>query len=202
MKLYSVTMSPFGRTVAIVADELGLTEDIEAVATVVKPTAPNLEFQAKNPLRKIPALETEDGLVLVDSVLIVEYLCARVGDTRMLGRGGPEEWRIRTQYALARGAAECAVGARYETFVRPADKQWDAWEADQMDKIGATLASFEASPPASGGSLTVATIALACLLEYLGFRFPDLGWETKYPGLAAWLKPIAARPSFVATKPS
>ncbi|RAI00255.1 glutathione S-transferase [Acuticoccus sediminis] len=202
MQLYSVVNSPFGRTVTIVADELGLTEDIEVVPTSVKPTAPNVEFQAVNPLRKIPALKTEDGLVIVDSPVIVEYLCARVGDTRMLGRGKPDEWLIRTQYAMARGAAEAAVAARYETFARPQEKQWDAWLADLLDKVGATLSIFEAAPPAGGGSLTVADISLAVLLGYLDFRFDDLNWRASYPALAEWLKPIEARPSFTATKPS
>ena len=202
MKLYSKTMSPFGRTVTLVAEELGLSEDIEAIDTTVKPTDPNLEFQALTPLRKIPTLVTEDGLVLADSAVIVDYLCARVGDTRILARGTANEWPIRANYALVRGATEAAVAARYEGGVRPADKQWDAWIADLMDKVGAVLTHFDKAPPAATGSLTVADIALVVLLDYLDFRFADLDWRTKFPNLAAWSKPIAARASFVATKPS
>lgn len=202
VQLYTAKASPFGRTVEIVAHELGLHEDLEVVATKVTPTDPNVDYQrAVNPLRKIPALKTEEGLVIVDSTVIAEYLCARVGDTRLFARDGADQWAVLSNYALARGAAECAVGARYETAVRPQDKRFDGWVDDQMDKIGATLGHFEANPPAASGRLTIADIALGALLGYLDFRFADYGWRDRFPGLGEWLKPLAARPSFAATAP-
>ncbi|WP_075221087.1 glutathione S-transferase family protein [Acuticoccus yangtzensis] len=201
MKLYSKTLSPFGRTVSIVALELGLAEDIEEIDTTVKPTAPNTAFQALTPMRKIPALATDDGLVLTDSPVIVDYLCARVGDKRVLGRGTPAEWKIRADYALTRAATECAVAGRYETAVRPADKVWDAWVDDLADKVRAVLAVLEAAPPDHGGALTVADISLGVLLEYLDGRYGGL-WRADHPNLVAWLAPLSAHPSFVATKPT
>lgn len=199
MKLYSRPLSPFGRTVQIVAAELGLMEDIELVDTPVVPASRNEEFAKVNPLCKIPALVTEDGLTLADSALIAEYLCARVGDTRMFAKGGPDEWRVRANYILVKGASDAAVNARYEIGVRPEDKRWDDWFADQMVKLGAALDVIAADPPAAEGRLTIDAIALAVLLEYLDLRFPDFGWRGKYPTLEAWLAPLSVRPSFVAT---
>ena len=119
MKLYTAKATPFGRTVEVVAHELGLHEDLEIVATSVAPTTANAEFQAINPLRKIPALVTEEGMLVVDSPVIAEYLCGRVGDTRLFARGAPDHLSVMVDYALARGIAECAVAARYEMAVRP-----------------------------------------------------------------------------------
>ena len=85
---------------------------------------------------------------------------------------------------------------------RPAEKVWDDWVEHQLIKVAATLAFFEASPPNAGGRVTIVDVSLGALLGYLDYRFDDFGWRGRYPNLAEWLKPVAARPSFVATLPS
>lgn len=201
MKLYTAKASPFGRTVEIVAHELGLHEDIELVPTTVAPTKANDAFQAVTPLRKIPALELDDGTTIVDSTVIAEYLAARVGNAHLFAREAPHEWQVRSDYATAKGVAECAVATRYETFARPEPLRWSAFVDDQMDKIDAALARFDATPPESDGRLTIADIALGAALGYLDFRFAEHGWRDKFANLARWLEPLEERPSFVATQP-
>ena len=70
--LKSSPPSPFGRKVRIAAAILGLTDQIEIVATDTNDA--NDRIRAHNPLGKIPALIREDGGVLYDSRVIVEYL--------------------------------------------------------------------------------------------------------------------------------
>ena len=202
MKLYTAAATPFGRTVAIVARELGLDEDIEVVAVAVRPTEPNRPYAAINPLRRIPALEIEGGEVIVDSAVITAYLAARVGDTVLFADNVPERWRVASRYAIARGAAECAVGARYERAVRPEAARSAAWAADLTDKVMSALDHFEAAPPAASGRLTIDDIALGALLGYLDFRFADLGWRAGRPALAEFMERIGARDSFRATAPT
>ncbi len=202
MKLYtSKTLSPFGRTVSIVADELGLTEDIEAIDTTVKPTEPNTEFQALNPLRKIPALDTRRRTVLADSPVIVEYLCARVGDTRLLGRGTRERVddprEVRARPRGDRGGGVRPLRDRGAT----GRQAWDAWVADLMDKVGAVLPDVRQNLPEAAGRLTIVDISLAALLGYLDFRYPDPRLAGAL-ALAEWLTPLEERPSFEATKPA
>lgn len=201
MTLYGSPASPFARTVTIVVHELGLADDVAIEATAVKPTAPNVEFQALNPLRRVPALGLEDGSVIVDSPVICEYLADRVGDTRLFAKGSPDHWHVMSDYAIARQMAELAVSCRYEQAVRPEDKQWAAWVDDAFDKIGAGLARFDAAPP-SRGRLTIADIALGVTLDYLAFRFASYDWPSRAPALGLWLEPLSTRPSFAATRPS
>ncbi|MCF3935544.1 glutathione S-transferase family protein [Acuticoccus sp. M5D2P5] len=201
MKLYTTRATPFGRTVEIVAHELGLHEDIELVETVVAPAKPNPDYLAVTPLRKIPALVVEDGTLIVDSAVITDYLAARVGDTRLFARSSPDHWKVLSRYAIARGIADCAVGSRYEIAARPEDKQWPFWIEDQFERVTAGLGVFEADLPPASGSITIADIALGAALGYLDFRFADYGWRDRFPNIAAWMKPIEARPSFVATCP-
>lgn len=200
MKLYTVKTTPFGRTVEMVAHEVGLHEDLELIPTTVAPGKSNDDFQAVNPLRKIPALVTEGGELVVDSAVICEYLCGRVGDARLFARGAPDHIAVMTDYALARGIAECAVATRYETVVRPESARSEALAEDQIVRIEAALARFDRDPPARG-RLTIADIALAAALGYLDFRFAHLEWRRRFGGLVTWLEPIAARESFKATAP-
>ncbi len=203
MKLYTAGASPFGRTVELVAYELGLHDDIEIIQTKVAPASPNKDFQATAPLRKIPALVTEDGTVLGESGLITQYLAARVGDTHLYAQNSPDHWQVMSDYMLAKGMADCAVACRYELAVRPEEKRWQPWVDDQLDKIDAGLAHFAKQPPASDGRLTIAAIALGAVLGYLDFRFGDIvDWRGKYPALQEWTVPLFARPSFEATKPA
>jgi glutathione S-transferase len=106
-----------------------------------------------------------------------------------------------TRYVLARGISECAVSARYENAARPEEKRWQGWVDDQMGRIEATLALFDAKPPEPSGRLTIADIALAAALGYLDFRFSDFGWREKAPRLVPWYEAVIARPSLAATRP-
>lgn len=201
MKLYTAKATPFGRTVEIVAHELGLHEDIEIIATTVMPTKDNPEYQTLNPLRKIPALVLEDGTLLTDSGLICQYLAARVGDTHMFAQNAPDHWAVMNAYMLAKGTADCLVAARYEGFVRPKAAQWADWIADQLGKAHAALARFDAAPPATEGRLNIAAVGLGAVLGYMDFRFAQEGWRERYGNLARWAEPVLARPSFAATRP-
>jgi len=198
MRLYTAQASPFGRTVEIAAHELGVHDGLVVVPTTVAPTRKNADFQALTPLRRIPALETEDGAVIVDSTVIAAYLAERAGDKALFAYGSDEHWAVMSRYTVARGISECAVAARYESTVRPEELRWQDWLDDLMDKIGASLERFEATPPA-GDRLTIAEIALGAALGYLDFRFPDYPWRGRFPRLADWFGSVAARPSFAAT---
>src|SRR5713226_5361392 len=74
MKLHWSPRSPFVRKVMIVAHELGLTDRITLLRTVVATTRPHLPLMEENPLSKIPTLVLDDGTVLYDSPVICEYL--------------------------------------------------------------------------------------------------------------------------------
>ena len=74
MKLRYSPTSPFVRKVMVAAIETGLIERIEKIPTSVTPIKPNDDVARDNPLVKVPALTTDDGLILYDSPVICEYL--------------------------------------------------------------------------------------------------------------------------------
>lgn len=196
MILKNAPPSPFGRKVRIAAAMLGLSEGIEVVMT--DPADANDRIRVHNPLGKIPTLVLDDGPVLYDSRVIIEYLDHRAGGGTLIPPPCDERFRVLTQAALADGMIEAAILQVYETRFREADKHEPKWLAYQAGKVTRALAAFERTTPE--GPRTVADIALACALGYLDLRFAG-AWRTDHPRLVAWLADFAAEvPSFEATR--
>ena len=198
MKLYHSTTSPFVRKVMVSAIELGLADRIEKVPGKASPVARSTPVGQDNPLAKVPTLVTDDGTVLFDSRVICEYLDS-VGGGRLFPAAGAARWQALTDQALADGMTEAALLQVYEVRLRPADKQSPSWRDGQHDKVERGLDRLEQSASHFGDPVDIGTIAVACALSYLDFRFPDLAWSTRHPTLAGWYATFAARPSMAAT---
>ena len=94
MKLTFSPNSPFARKVRIAANELGLIDKIELVPATVAPTQPNEKYAHDiSPLRKLPALILDDGQVIVDSYVIVEYLDELAGG-KLIPASGAKRWQV------------------------------------------------------------------------------------------------------------
>ena len=201
MKLYHSTTSPFVRKVMVTAIELGLADRIEKVPAKVSPIVRTAPVIADNPLGKLPTMILDDGMVVYDSRVICEYLDALAGGGRIFPAPGPARWRALAEQALADGMTDAALLERYETSLRPSDKLWPQWRDGQHDKVVKALDSMERNASAYARRVDIGTIATACGLAYLDFRFVDFDWRTPRPGLAAWYADFAARPSMAATVP-
>ncbi|MFZ5617241.1 MAG: glutathione S-transferase family protein [Pseudomonadota bacterium] len=201
MKLYGSLTSPFVRAVRIAAIELGLESQIDFAPTVVRPTQPNRDYGASvNPLRRVPALETDDGQIFIDSRVIVEFLNnAAKGD--IVPKGAPARIACFNRHAVFSGATEALVSAMYEQRVRPEGKLWPEWSADQIDKAHAALdwaeQRFNDMPP----GFDLGHIALVCLIGYAQLRFPEIDWFKGRPVTKAFYDAASARRSVVGTAP-
>lgn len=72
--------SPYVRKTTIAVHEMGLTDRVRTVRTVVGGTAQHAELMKINPLGKIPTLEIGDGTVIYNSPVVIEYLDFRFSD--------------------------------------------------------------------------------------------------------------------------
>ena len=194
--LRSSPASPFGRKVKIVAHELDLMDDIEIVAADT--TDPSDVLRQQNPLGKIPALIREDGLVLYDSRVIVDYLDHLAGGDRIIPADPARRYPALALQALADGIADAALLQIYETRWREPEQQSPRWKTHQAGKVERGLAAAEAL--ALDGPIHVGHVALACALGYLDLRFAG-SWRASHPRLVAFLDDFAARvPSFEETR--
>jgi len=96
---------------------LGLDRDI-----AIEPADtmnPSDSVRAQNPLGKIPALLLEDGTVLFDSRVILEYLDHHAGGGRILPHDADARFSALRLQALADGVMDASVLLVYEGRWRP-----------------------------------------------------------------------------------
>ena len=200
MKIYYSAASPFVRKVLVAAHELGLKDRLERVPANAHPVDRDRALVAANPIGKVPTLVTDDGAILYDSRVICEYLNA-LADGALIPDDPAARWRVLTEQALGDGIADAALLVRYETFARPEPLRWADWIAGQLDKVATGLAELERRSLELGERVDVGTIAIACALGYLDFRFASLAWRDRHPNTAAWFEWFGGRESMMFTRP-
>ena len=194
MKLTFSPASPFARKVRIAAIELGLIDKIELVPAAVVPGQANEDYSRITPLKKLPVLITNEGDVILDSYVIVEYLNELVGG-KLIPAYGPRRWQVKTDHSLINGMLDSMLLCRYEKMVRPQGLQWQAWSDDHWNRAWSGLKRFENRPEVLDGPFDVAQIGLVCVLGYADFRFADCGWRKAFPKLDAFHHRMLERPS-------
>ena len=200
-KLYYASTSPYVRKVMVVAQVLGLAERIEKLDSAAHPIQRDERIATFNPLAKVPALQTPDGMSLYDSRVICEYLNASV-DGALFPAKGAERWTSLVRQALGDGLLDAALLARYEATARPPEKQWSAWVEAQLGEINAVLGEIETqaahwrSEPDDIGLITI-----GCGLGYLDFRFAEFDWRSEHPATAKWFAEFEQHPAMLATRP-
>jgi glutathione S-transferase len=207
MKLIGSTTSPYARKVRIVLAEKKLDyqfvlEDVWASDEILK----------MNPLGKVPCLvmEGQDSIsgAMFDSRVIVEYLDGLSPVGKLIPERGRERAEVRSWEALADGVLDAAILVRLErTWAgRSAEQRSDAWVQRQLGKVNSGLAAMATGLGekawCAGSHFSLADVALICCLDWLSFRFPELGWRDAYPNLARHADKLAARPSIADTVPA
>jgi glutathione S-transferase len=122
MQLIGMLDSPYVRRVAISLKVLGLPFDIDQVSVFRQFD----KFAALNPVVKAPTLITDDGVVLMDSSLILEHIAHVAPRSLMPADRTSHEIALR-QIGLALAACEKSVSIVYERNLRPEEKQHQPW---------------------------------------------------------------------------
>jgi glutathione S-transferase len=205
MILRSSPASPFGRKVRIAISLLGFDNDVRI--ETADTTDLNDSVRQQNPLGKIPVLIAEDGSVVYDSRVILDYLDHRAGGGKIIPRDATQRLAALRLQALGDGILDASILTMYEGRWRKPEMHEPKWLDHQAGKVTRALAALEAAPPPpplgamAQGLPNVGQITLACALGYRDFRFGG-SWRSDHPRLVAWLDDFAARvPVFAATKP-
>jgi glutathione S-transferase len=198
MILRSSPPSPFGRKVKLALGILGLGKEV----TIEKadPTDAADTIRQQNPLGKIPALILENGTVLYDSPVILEYLDHHAGGGKIIPREADARFKSLQLQALCDGVLDAGILLVYEGRWRPPDMAVAKWLDHQTGKVTRALATLEADPPPLTATPCVGQITLACALGYGDLRFGGK-WREGHPKLVKWLDAFAAQvPAFEATR--
>ena len=202
MKLAFSQSSPFARKVRIAAIELGLIDQIGFITPTVVPGTPNDEYARNvNLLKKLPALILDNGEVILDSYVIVEYLDELAGGGKLIPASGPTRWQVKSDHSMLQGMLDSMLLCRYEKMVRPQGLQWQAWSDDHWNRAWLGMARFENQPDKLARPFDIVQIGLVCVLGYADFRFANCGWRKAYPKLAAFYEKMLARESVKISAP-
>ncbi|WDD93652.1 glutathione S-transferase [Burkholderia sp. FERM BP-3421] len=204
MKLIGMLDSPYVRRAAISAKLLALPFEHRSVSVFRQID----EYKALSPVVKAPTLLLDDGAMLLDSSLIVDYFDRLVAPERRLM---PEELALRVRAleltGLALAAAEKTVQVVYEHSQRPGEKQHQPWLDRVLGQVEAAYGELETRVSGRPGWLigerilqADVTVAVAWrFTQYVAAHFPDLARfdPARYPALAAFSARAEALPAFV-----
>jgi glutathione S-transferase len=196
MQLIGMLDSPFVRRVAIALHYLQCPFEQRSVSVFRQMAL----FQQINPVIKAPTLLCDDGTVLMDSTLILEYIGAQTGRWLMPVDLAARRHALRV-IGLALAAMEKSVQIYYELNLRPADKQLGDWlqRIDAQATAAFTLLDTElAAQPPLTEVLDHAGIAAAVAWRFAREKLPQRFDWSHFPALAQWSEQAEALPAFLA----
>ncbi|MBL8510964.1 MAG: glutathione S-transferase family protein [Betaproteobacteria bacterium] len=201
MQLIGMLDSPYVRRVAISMRLMGLPFEHRSLSVFRHVDT----FKTINPLVKAPTLVCDDGEVLMDSSLILDYLEGLVSpEKRLLPASGQDRRDALQHISVALVAYEKTVQRYYELTLRPSDKQHQPW----LDRVSAQMADAfdwlerivaDASPWLRGERLMQDDVTIAVAWRFTQFITPGVIDPAHYPHLAAFSARAETLPDFVAT---
>ena len=190
MKLYyspgACSLSPH-----IVLREAGYSFDIEKVDLGSKKTESGADYTAVNAKGYVPALKLDDGQVLTEGPVIVQYLADRKPESKLVPANGTAE-RYKLQEWLNYITAELhkSIGSLFNP------KMPEGWQGETRTAIGKKLdylsRQLEGRSFLTGDSFSVADAYLFTVLGWTKYVGIDLA---KWPVLAAYAGRVAQRPA-------
>lgn len=176
--------SPFVRRVGIALRLYGIAFEHRPLSVFGDGEA----VRALNPLMRVPVLVLDDGFVLTESHMMLDYL-DNLAEAPLFPREEPARHRALKVAALGAGLAEKAVSLFYERRLH--DTTSPVWEARCGLQIGSVLQALEADRAARPGpwwfgeAMGHADIAVACACRFVAEAHPGLISAGTLPALTA-----------------
>ena len=197
MQLIGMLDSPYVRRVAISLQLLGLRFEHRSLSVFRTFT----QFQQINPVVKAPTLLCDDGEVLMDSTLIMQYAEA-VARPRSLMPAKLEELQHALRViGLALAACEKSVQIVYERGLRPPEKLHEPWVTRVTGQLLAAYGALEEEVARRPLALTSSAITQAGVSAAVAWHFtqqmlPEVVPAASHPSLVAFCAKAEALPQF------
>jgi glutathione S-transferase len=191
MKLYftpgACSLSPH-----IALREAGLPFELEAVDLAAKTTASGKSFLSINPKGYVPALVLDDGEVITEGAVIVQYVADQRPEQHLAPPAGTAD-RRRLQEWLHFIATELHKAFGPINSSKASDELKQALKARLMQRFAFLGQAVEDKPFLLGNTFSVADGYAYYVLRNL--RKLDPGAIARIPGLAAYFDRLSARPA-------
>jgi glutathione S-transferase len=199
MQLIGMLDSPYVRRTAISLKLLGVPFEHKAVSVF----STFEQFQSINPVVKAPSLVCDDGEVLMDSNLIIDYAESLAGPEKsLLPSNIRERQHALRLVGLALAACEKAVQTVYELNLRPPEKYHQPWLTRVRDQLLAALKLLEAEVARSAPPLvSQAGVTIGVVWRFTQMMVPEIVIAAEYPALKKFSDDAEKTPAFVAFPP-
>ena len=199
MQLIGFMDSPYVRRVGVTAQFLGIPYEHRELSIFREYD----EFRKINPLVKVPTLICDDGQVLVDSTLIIDYLESLAGGKRMMPADEGNYIRALNVIGTALVAMEKVVQLIYELKHRPEEVRHQPWIDRVRQQLGEAVTILEQAVGDGSGWLfddevTQPDISTAITWSFIQLHFPETIVEANFPGLVRFSARAEALPEFEA----
>jgi glutathione S-transferase len=190
MQLIGMLDSPYVRRVAVAMIAAGVRFEHKPISLFRHIEA----FTALSPLLKAPSLLTEEGVVLVDSSVILDYLATRSPALDAMRPASAADFR---RLGVALTVMEKAVQFHYERALRGPGEQSESWRARVTRQLLLGLQALDAETPGEP-ALTHADIATASAFGFVVGTVGDAIETAGYARLAGFSARAEALPAFQA----
>ena len=203
MQLIGMLDSPYVRRTAICLKLLGLPFEHRSISVFRTFD----EFSAINPVVKAPTLVTDDGTVLMDSTLILQYLESLVEPSQRLVPADPaQHLRALRLTGLALAACEKSVQLVYERELRPSEKRHAPWTDRVRTQVHAAFHALEvelAQVPVvpTPDQIGEHGVAIAVAWRFHQLMLPEVDFSSEFPEIASFSAQAEALPAFRETPP-
>jgi len=202
MRLIGMLDSPYVRRVAISLEFLGVPFTHEAVSVF----STFEQFQRINPVVKAPSLVCDNGDVLMDSSLILQFVEATMAGDSLWSRDAVAMQREMRCVSLALAACDKSVQAVYERNLRPAHAQFEPWMARVHGQIVAACTALDAElashPQFHAASRSQACVTTAVVWQFMQSMLAALLPQKDYPSIVALAARMEATPQFLKYPPT
>jgi glutathione S-transferase len=199
MKLIGMLDSPYVRRVAISLQLLGLRFAHQSLS-VFRTFA---EFQQINPVVKAPTLVCDDGTVLMDSTLILQYAETLAQPRTLMPSDVTQLQQDLRCIGLALAAMEKSVQIVYERGLRPPEKLHEPWVTRVTGQLLSAYGELEAelghwSIEPTESTLRQAGVSVAVAWQFTQQMIPEVVPAARFPRLLAFSAAAEALPAFMA----
>ena len=197
MRLIGMLDSPYVRRVAISLEYLSVPFEHESVSVF----STFEKFQSINPVVKAPTLVCDDGEVLMDSSLILQFVEAARARGKSLWSHDPVELQHEFRaVSVALAACEKSVQIVYERNLRPASAQYEPWVARVTGQLLAAYAGLEREVEQRQAAFAVArnqaSITTAVAWKFTQSMLAAVVPAGRHPGLAGLSARMEQTPAF------
>ncbi len=198
MRLIGMLDSPYVRRAAITLRILGLPYALEQVSVFRTFD----QFHAINPVVKAPTLVCDDGTVLMDSTLIIDYAEALAGRSLMPSDLAARQRALRI-VGLALAGCEKAVQNVYEHNLRPTEKVHQPWvervDGQRTSAFAMLEAEMRSAPiPRTEQELDQAGLTAAVVWTFTQAMLPGQVEPRLHPALDAFTAAVEQFAAFQA----